>query len=95
MAAKSIPVWLISCLVGMASIILTLAADRVSIAAAESSTAAKVSSLEDGQKNYVSQHEAIIRKLDKLQEGQLQIQVAQQRIIDRQEEVRRKLGIEK
>jgi len=85
-SSKFVPVWLIGLFIAAASAGLTLVADRVSIAALTSNLEARVVVLERQADETKTMHLEILRQLQ-------DIETRQQQIIDRQDEVRRKLKI--
>lgn len=84
--SKVVPVWLLGLLVALGSAGLALTADRAQVAAIEANHEARIQVLEkDADRTYRTELE-ILRTL-------ADIRAVQQQIIDRQDEVRRKLKI--
>lgn len=83
---KVVPVWLLGLLVALGSAGLALALDRAQVAAMEANHEARIQVLEKQGEQTYSMHLEILRN-----QGLLQTQM--QQLIDRQDEVRRKLKI--
>jgi len=86
------PVWL-ALLVSVAAVVLTLFMDRISVAAQVSALTVCLESAESHYAEIQAQHGAIMDKLDANAIKLDILGLAVQQIEDRQDEVRRKLGI--
>ena len=80
------PPWLATLLISLASIGLTLIFDRVTLAATISNISSRVATLEEEYKETKLMHMEIIQELHSME-------INQQSILDRQDEMRRKLHI--
>lgn len=83
---KTVPVWVLGLLIAFASAGITLSADRASVAATAANHEARLQALEKQAEQTNAMHFEILRTLG-------EIRAVQQQIIDRQDEVRRKLKI--
>lgn len=89
---RQAPMWL-TVLVSIGAVITTLVADRVAVASQVSAVIVRVDSLEANYKDMQHGHTTILDKLDTMRTQIDSNGMKLQQIEDRQDEVRRKLGI--
>ena|SRR5579872_7494227 len=90
---KAVPVWLLGVLIGLGSIGLTLVFDRVAIAESQSSISVRVDALERQYDELRKADERTLAHLESNSEKLDALTISVQKVIDRQEEVRRKLRL--
>ena len=92
---QSVPIWVLSLLIGLASVGLTLTFDRATIAGNLATLAARVEGLEKQAETTTQMHGAIMIQLDDLKNTDEKAAILLQQLADRQDEIRRKLGIQR
>lgn len=92
MLSQRVPAWL-GAVVGLLAVMLTLFADRVSVAGQVSALTVRVESVEAQCQEIEAQHQAMMDKLDANGAKLDTLKVTVQQIEDRQDEVRRRMGI--